>query len=282
MSRGHVGTARLPAPRSGRDPVLALIPAFLLPALVFGLPNLVGYSGAPGTGGSCAVHCHGSSGGSILVSGFPTEYVPGDTYEVRVNHHGGEAISNFNASVRRADDTPNAGGIIPGPSLELYSAETDTIGVHFVTADQDSGWFLWIAPGPGFGSVQLYLSGMQGATMDGLSTLVRLVATEGPGAVYEGTEAGAPAVRFELLNRLVRDYLILRWQSPGPQPVRVDIIESSGRRVVSVSAGAGSAGGECLLWQPVNRQGNTLVPGSYFAVLVAGNSRLTRRFTVVR
>jgi hypothetical protein len=246
------------------------------------LPNLVGFSGAPGTAGSCALHCHGTSGGSILVSGFPGQYVPGDTYRVRISYHGGDAISNFNASVRRANDTPNAGAILPGPNLELYSAETDTVGIHFIAADQDSGWFLWIAPAPGFDSVELYLSGMQGTALEGPSTLIRLVAAESPGAVSENPGSNPVPVRFELLNRLVGDHLILRWQSPRAQTVRIKIIEPSGRRITTLLDGAQSDGEECLLWQPVDRQGGALAPGSYFAVLTAGSSRLTRRFTVVR
>jgi hypothetical protein len=266
-----------------RKLLLALTGVLLLGATrLAAVPGLVGFSGAPGTLGSCAIHCHGTIGGSILVSGFPVEYEPGDTYRINVSHHGGEAISNFNASVRRANDTPCEGALVPGPNLELYSSGTDSIGIHFSSANQDSGWFLWIAPAPGDDSVELYLSGMQGTSMAGLSTLVRLVAAKAPGGVAENPGKGTLPVRFELLNRLVRDYLILRWQSRGPQAVRIDVIEPSGRRVATLAAGAGSAGEEYRLWKPVSRQGGALAPGSYFAVLTAGTLRLTRRFTVIR
>jgi hypothetical protein len=262
---------------------LALTGVLLLGATrLAAVPGLVGFSGAPGTLGSCAIHCHGTTGGSILVSGFPGQYEPGDTYLINVSHHGGAAISNFNASVRKANDTPCAGAIVPGPNLELYSSGTDSIGIHFSSANQDSGSFFWIAPAPGGDSVELYLSGMQGTSTAGLSTLVRLVAAEAPGGVSENPGNRALPVRFELLNRLVRDYLVLRWQSRGPQTVRIDVIEPSGRRVALLAAGAGSAGEEYLLWKPVGRQGEALAPGSYFAVMTAGAARLTRRFTVVR
>jgi len=260
-----------------RSRVATFAVAFLLPALAFALPGLVGYSGAPGTAGSCALHCHGSSGGSILVSGFPAEYVPGDTYRVRISHHGGEAISNLNASVRRANDTPNAGAIVPGPNMELYSAETDSVGVHFAIADQDSGWFLWIAPEPGLGNAGLYLSGMQGTSAHGLSTLIRLVAAEGPSSVEDGPRSGRASPWFEVVNRVATDYLILRWETPSLMPARIDIVGPAGRRAATLDCGT-ARGRQMLAWQPIDR----LAPGSYFAVLVAGSARLTRRFAVVR
>jgi hypothetical protein len=245
------------------------------------LPSLVGFSGAPGTGGSCAVHCHGSPGGSILVTGFPAQWVPGDTYPVLIGHHSGDAISNFNASVRKANDTPCVGVFVPGPNLELYTSGTDSNALHFATADQDTGSFLWIAPLAGPDSVELYLSGMQSTVMTGLSTLLRLIAVRTTGGIEADPFDTKASVQFEVLNRVVTDYLALRWQTPRSMPVRIEIIGPAGRRLATLDGGT-SEGRQSLVWQPLDRYGSPLTPDSYFAVLTAGTARLTRKFAVVR
>jgi hypothetical protein len=59
--------------------VLALTTAI---GLCLGLPSYTGYSGAPGTAGTCAGACHGSGVGTITVSGLPTSYSLGQYYLV--------------------------------------------------------------------------------------------------------------------------------------------------------------------------------------------------------
>jgi len=269
--------------------ILSLVCLLLWPvARAAATPDAVGFSGAPGTHGSCAVHCHGQLGGTIVVSGFPHVYVPSDTYLVHVAHNGGEPISNFNASVRQANDTPCAGTLVPGPNMELYSSGTDSIGIHFTVPDQDSGWFLWIAPDPGLcvtdtlGDVELYLSGMQGLTMDGLSTLVRLTATKSPTGWEEQPAPVRIPVRFELVNRVVADLLILRVRIPDCARARIAVLTSTGRRVAMIADGLETQGEQSIWWQPKDARGRTLAPGDYFAVLTAAGHRLFRRFTVVR
>jgi len=244
-------------------------------------PEYIGYSGAPGSLGSCAIHCHGSPGGNIWVTGFPAAYVAGDTYRVRIGHHNTDPISNFNASIRTANDTPCVGTVEPGPNLELYSDGTDSVAVHFTTANQDTGSFLWTAPESGPDSVELYFSGLQGSDPSGLSTLVRLIAVRTPGGIEFEPSGAAASLRFEVLNRVVTDYLAMRWQTPKPVPVRIEIISPAGRRLATLDCGT-SDGRQSLVWQPLDRYGSPLIPGSYFAVLTAGTARLTRRFTVVR
>ena len=73
---------------------LAAVPAF-------GHATYIGYSGAPGSHGRCAASCHGGSGGSIEVSGFPAEYAPGDVYTVTVSHASGTSIHERPSMTRR-------------------------------------------------------------------------------------------------------------------------------------------------------------------------------------
>jgi len=246
------------------------------------LPEYIGFSGAPGTHGSCAVHCHGTSGGSILVTGFPAQWIPSDTYLVRIGHHSGNAISNFNASVRKANDTPCVGTFVPGPNLELYTSGTDSNALHFTVADQDTGSFLWIAPLSGPDSVELYLSGLQGTDPAGPSTLIRLIAVQAPSGIEAERPPVGRSLQFAVLNRIVTDQLILRWRTGRPMPVRVDVLDLPGRRIATVSDDFSPDCEQYRFWQPTDRHGSPLTPGSYFAVLTAGASRLIRKFTVVR
>jgi hypothetical protein len=56
----------------------------LFAAAALALPGYIGYSGAPGTDGTCAGPCHGSGTGTIEVVGFPVAYEQGQTYVISV------------------------------------------------------------------------------------------------------------------------------------------------------------------------------------------------------
>ena len=110
--------------------ILAAV-AFLLPALqARAVPGYIGYSGAPGTHGSCAASCHGGSGGTIQVTGFPGSYVPNQAYTVTLSHNGGHAIAQFNGSCRIAAGSVNAGIISAGTNTATYYTSNETNGIH--------------------------------------------------------------------------------------------------------------------------------------------------------
>ena len=56
--------------------LLSLLTCSILTAVT----SYTGYSGAPLSRGTCASSCHGSSGGTIAVTGFPSVYDPGVAY----------------------------------------------------------------------------------------------------------------------------------------------------------------------------------------------------------
>jgi hypothetical protein len=81
----------------------------LLAATLHALPDYTGYSGAPGTDGTCASTCHGPSTGTIAAVGFPTVYELDQSYVVSVVHRDGSSVSNFNVSVRMGTTSQTAG-----------------------------------------------------------------------------------------------------------------------------------------------------------------------------
>jgi hypothetical protein len=158
-----------------RHHVLMLVVSIIaLFGMAPGIPIVTGYSGAPGTSGTCASSCHGTSGGTITVTGFPTIYTPGQTYTVTVRHSSGSSIANFNCSIRTGTGSNNAGTITAGLNTETYNVTGETNGVHFTSRDRDSGNFTWTAPNTGTGTCRLYLGGLQGTTTGQNSTIVQV------------------------------------------------------------------------------------------------------------
>jgi hypothetical protein len=129
-----------------------------------------GYSGAPGLG-TCAGACHGSSGGTIITSGFPLTYAPDSTYLITIRKLSGNSIRNFNASCRLGTGSQNAGVLAAGSGTSTYNTSGETNGVHLSSINQDSATFSWTAPASGSGSATLYVAGLQGGH-SGLNTVI--------------------------------------------------------------------------------------------------------------
>ena len=157
-----------------------------LVSVAFAHITLEGYSGAPGSNGTCAATCHGSAGGTIQVTGFPTEYEPGQTYTINVSHDGGDDITQFNASARIGDGSENAGLIEAGTNTATYNNLKESNGVNLSTPFQTTASFDWTAPEAGTGDVTLYLAGLQGG-YSGLNSAVVMTATEVSGPLCGDT-----------------------------------------------------------------------------------------------
>jgi hypothetical protein len=157
---------------------LILTAILVFASLAFGHATYTGYSGAPGTSGTCASSCHGTTGGTIQISGFPSEYVPGQTYTVTISHFSGSSIRQFNGSCRVGTGSTNAGTIVGGTNTATYNTSGETNGIHLAAAGHNSGDWEWTAPAQGTGTVRLYIAGMQGSTSSGLNTTLVLVSTE--------------------------------------------------------------------------------------------------------
>ncbi|MCB1058997.1 MAG: T9SS type A sorting domain-containing protein [Calditrichaeota bacterium] len=118
--------------------LLLAVLSLLFASALLARPTYTGYSGAPGATGTCASSCHGSGGGTVQVTGFPTEYVPDSTYNVSAEHN----------------------------------------GVHLSSSNRTSGTFSWTAPTAGTGSVRLYVGAHQGTSMSGANTNIVMTAAE--------------------------------------------------------------------------------------------------------
>lgn len=140
--------------------------------------NYTGRSGAPGRD-TCASSCHGGPVmNTVQVIGFPTVYTPGAAYLLTIKKVSGGTIVNFNASCRvGASGTTNAGTITSGLQTSTYNVTGETNGVHFTSANHDSGRFTWTAPAAGTGLVKLYAGAIQ-TDIDGDNNTIVLTATE--------------------------------------------------------------------------------------------------------
>jgi len=148
-------------------------------------PNWIGYSGAPGSNGSCAISCHGNSSGTIEISGFPVEYTPGQIYTVSITHSAGSSIRQFNGSCRIGIGAQNGGVISSGANTSTYSTGNETNGIRFSSYYQNNGTFDWTAPSSGAGQMKLYIAGLQGGYSCQNSTLVFISAEASSGPVCD-------------------------------------------------------------------------------------------------
>lgn len=161
---------------------------FLLLTLGIGtalaLPSYTGYSGAPGRQ-TCASSCHGSSSGTVTITGFPEFYSPGTPYTITIARNGGNTIRNFNGSCRQGTGTSNAGTLSGGQGTSTYNTNGETNGIHLSSNGQASATFTWTAPSEGTGEVRLYIGAYQGNSTNGQTTALSLVSAEGDPAVPE-------------------------------------------------------------------------------------------------
>ncbi|MEE9553752.1 MAG: T9SS type A sorting domain-containing protein [candidate division Zixibacteria bacterium] len=147
---------------------------------VFAHSNYTGYSGAPGSNGSCSNSCHRqySFVPNITVTGFPEVYEPETQYTIAVAHESGSTINQFNASVRIGEGSENAGVLAEGINTAIYDTPNETNGAHWNSADIDSGTFIWTSPPTGTGEVRLYWAGLQGTRAWGADTQIVLIASD--------------------------------------------------------------------------------------------------------
>ena len=259
--------------------LLIVLLSFFISPRVLAYPSYIGYSGAPGTPGTCAGLCHGTSGGTIIVEGFPTTYIPGQAYVIKVKHDGGSRISNFNASVRIGTGTGRAGIITAGLNTATYNTGQEQNGIHFSTANRDSGTFTWTAPNPGVGDVRLYLAGMQGTSTNGPNTVITLVAIDGSGLSESGSQI-LPKLSLEIKPNVIDKLLQMNISLPNKSDVHLRIMEQTGRIIKSFKISDSEGRTQTIVWEPMNDDGKRLPAGIYFASLESNKERIIRKFII--
>jgi hypothetical protein len=245
-----------------------------LPVACLGHASFIGYSGAPGTSGTCAGSCHGSSGGTITVSGFPASYVPGQAYTIVVRHTGGSTISQFNGSVRRGTGSTNAGTITAGTNTSTYNTSGETNGIHLSSTNRDSGRFTWTAPAAGTGSVKLYLGGLQGS-YSGLNTAITQTATEQVTGVEAGSE---PTLRVSVFGpNPFSSHTNISFGLARAGHARLSIHNAAGTEVRTLVDDRLDAGRYSVDWDGRSNSGRKVAAGIYCSRLVTGSGTATRK-----
>jgi hypothetical protein len=241
-----------------------------------GHATYTGYSGAPGSAGHCASSCHGSGGGTVQASGFPSQYTAGQVYTITLSHVGGSAIRQFNASCRLGTGSTNAGAIAAGTSTVTYSTSGETNGVHLSANDLDTATFNWTAPAAGSGDARLYIGAHQGSS-GGANTDLILLATEQVSDVPAGGVAGPMngrlAVNFPnpFSAEATIGYLL-----PSAMPVKLEIYDIAGR-VLDSFTGAMPAGMHEYRWDA-----RKMPSGTYFYRVTAGAASETHKMILTR
>jgi hypothetical protein len=247
-------------------------------AIALAEPSYTGYSGAPGTSGSCASTCHGTTSGRVTVAGFPATYEVGQSYVIRVSTHGGGTISNFNASVRVGTGSQTAGTITAGYMTATYSTGNEPNGVHLSSNNQDSCNFNWQAPAGGVGDVKLYLAAHQGS-MGGGNTDVVLTAAQSTGISQDRTlPPGGFGLRVE--PTVSAGSVCFRTTVPPGNAAVLRVTDRSGRVLERITLSGSAAMERALIWSPVDSRGRRLARGTYFVTLASHGRRLTGKFAI--
>lgn len=258
--------------------VITTLAALLPNAAAFGHASYVGYSGAPGSRGRCASSCHGNSGGTIQISGFPTEYLPGQTYTVSISHIGGSSIRQFNGSCRIGGGSENAGTISAGANTVTYSTTGETNGIRLSSTNQENGTFEWTAPPEGVGEVRLYVAGLQGS-YGGQNSTIQLTSSEQTTGVYSNDDPGVASPILFLGNypNPFNAFTIIRFDLPSATEVEIDIVDILGRQVSNMEFGELSAGSHQVCFDATG-----MATGAYFYRITAAGHIETKTMLLLK
>jgi hypothetical protein len=248
-----------------------------------GHATYTGYSGAPGRQ-TCSRSCHPMHNMmcTITVTGFPQTYVPGQQYSIAVAHNGGTTIANFNASVRIGTGSVNAGTIATSTNTSTYNVSGETNGVHFGSANQNSGVFLWTAPAAGTGVVRLYWAGLQGNHSTGADTVLTLLGSENLTGIDDN--ANLPQT-LELAQNYPNPFnaeTIISFSLSQPGHVELSISNILGQRIYNWADDIDQAGTVSMRWNGRSNEGMEVPSGVYFYQLQTSEGRLTRQMTFLK
>ncbi len=264
--------------------LMIYITCLMIPCPLLAFTNYIGYSGAPASNGTCTRSCHiqNSFSPSCQVTGFPEIYIPGQQYLISVHHNGEQPINQFNCSIRNNSDSTIAGTVSADENTSIYNTTNETNGVHWSTADTDSGTFIWTAPEPGVGDVTLYWSGLQGSRANGADQQIVLQASQQSSEIiyvpelpekislnqnYPNPFNNATTIPFEISRRC---NIVLEISNLLGQLVRIFTISDA------------QPGCYVINWDGRDTKGNYITSGLYFYQLRTPDGNLTRKMTILR
>jgi hypothetical protein len=240
-----------------------------------------GYSGSPGATGTCASSCHGGTSGTLVATGFPTAYIPGQTYTVTFTHNGGNKIVNVNATTRLGTTSVIAGTFIAGTNSAVYTG-TDG-GIYASPHLVDNVVFQWKAPAVTSGPVKFYAAAFQAAstssTSGGQSSTVTLTATES--AATAVTETPAVPREFTLSQNFPNPFnpsTMLRFTLPETGVTTLKVYNIQGEEVATLFHGTAEAGS---IVQATFHAGS-MASGIYFARLEYNGKRLVQKMLLMK
>ncbi len=218
-------------------------------------PNYIGYSGAPGSRGTCSISCHHTRdfAPSITVTGFPENYLPEQQYTITVARTTGQSINQFNASVRVGNGSTNAGLISAGTGTATYNHANETNGVHWSSPNRTSGTFLWTAPAAGTGQVRLYLAGLQGSLSNGADTLITLIANEITTGIEEAAEVPREFAVMANYPNPFNSKTVIELQLEKSSRLRLEICDITGRSIAVLFDGVAESGKHSFVWNAADR-----------------------------
>jgi len=247
-------------------------------------------TGGPASGGQyCGnASCHGGNPGDFdpllkvrLLSGADTisEYVPGETYRLRVEINAREGAPGgygFQATALQADTIAGAGVFSePGEDVRTFVLSGRPYATHSTRSATNFFEVDWTAPEAGFGDVEFWVAG-NAVNADGSNGGDNPVRTMSP-VVFPESE----------LTRVREIRHVTSWTiSPNPvsgQPVQCRVFAQQGDRVdLRVLASDGRVVQESR-WQLQAGENNrlisleTLPAGSYIVQLLSREGRLSRK-----
>lgn len=235
-----------------------------------------GYSGAPGMR-TCASSCHGSGSGTLVVSGFPASYVPGQTYQLTVAHIGGSRIVNFNLTTRIGSTSVVGGTFAPVSNSTLYSGADG--GVYASPHSIDSAVINWTAPAKGAGPVTLYAAAFQGTTSSGSGQSRALSITSAEIVTSVDNENSVP-LAFSLYQNYPNPFnpsTAISFRLSAVSLVTLRVSNALGEEVATLVNEFRPAGTHTVQWNA-----SSLPSGIYFYRLQAGTFVETKKMTLLR
>lgn len=153
----------------------------LLMALPVALILLVGFtggqpgsfSGSPGDNGLTCTECHApgaNHGGTVTLSGVPSDYTAGTTYSLTLNITG-SSVSKFGFNITAEDQNDNKVGTwTVGTGSRLRNGGAGDGLTHTAAGTSSSSWtFSWTAPSTDQGPVTFYYATIQANNAGGNS-----------------------------------------------------------------------------------------------------------------
>lgn len=242
----------------------------------FAHATYTGYSGAPGSNGTCASSCHGSTGGTLVLNGAPTVYEPLKTYTLVVKHNGGSKITNLNVSTRKGTTTAVAGTLAAGTAAVAYSVSGGEVGVHCSTTNFDSLGAQWTAPAAGTGPVKIFVAGIQGGHSGQNSTVVATISESTLGV----SDLSMLPDSFALAENYPNPFnpsTTIRFTLSAHQRATIRIHDMAGREVAELANGEFAAGEHAVVWNAAG-----MASGSYVCTLTSGSKSISKSLVLLK